>query len=110
MFINLNIDMNKLSEYYNGGIKPYWINDLEIGRSDSSGGTFFLENHEEIADIARDHRRTIEKRINSLYQSLPKQFQVFVSWSGPSFLTRSDGQPYKSLSTIDIHTYNVKIY
>ena len=79
MFINLIVDMTKLSEFHNGEIKPYWVEDLEIGRNDSSGGTFFLENHEDVQEIASTNRRNLEKRINDIYKSLPKEYQVFVT-------------------------------
>ena len=109
MFINLIVDMVKLSEYYNGKIKHYWVEDLEEGRNDSGGGTFFLENHEDIQEIAYTNRRNMEKRINDIYISLPKEFQVFVEWTGGAF-SHPDGKPYTTLSNIDIHTYYVKIF
>jgi hypothetical protein len=109
MFINLIVDMNKLSEYHNSPIKSYWVDDLIEGRYDSIGGAFYLINYDEIEDIARDNRKNLEKRINDIYKSLPKEFQVFITWEGGAF-TNSKGEHYATLSNIDIHTYYVKIF
>jgi len=110
MFINLIVDMNKLSKYYNGPIKHYWVDDLEQGRSDSGGGTFYLENHEDIEKISLKNRREIESFINDVYVLLPKQFQVFVEWSGGSFMLGPNDKPYTSVSSVDVHTYSLKIF
>jgi len=109
MFINLIVDMVKVSEYYNGEIKPYWVEDLEIGRNDTSCGTFYLKNHEEIQEVSYANRRNLEKRVNDIYKSLPKEYQVIVTWEGGAF-TNSKGEHYTTLSNIDIHTYYVKIF
>lgn len=109
MFINLIVDMVKLSEYYNEEIKDYWVEDLEKGRYDSSGGSFYLENYEDVYETARKNRRNIEKRINDIYKSLPKEFQVFITWTGGVFTTSSTDK-YTSLSSVDIHTYYLKIF
>lgn len=110
MFINLIVDMNKLSKYYNGPIKHYWVEDLEQGRGDSGGGTFYLENHEDIQEISFKNRRGIESFINDVYVLLPKQFQVFVEWSGGSFMFGPNDEPYTSVSSIDVHSYSLKIF
>ena len=110
MFIDLIIDMNKLSKYHNRPIKHYWVEELETGRLDYGNGLFFLEDYESLDDKTSQNRRFIESRINETYKMLPKEFQVWVTWSGPKYMTNPDGTNYQSVSTIDISNYFCKIF
>lgn len=110
MFINLIVDMTKFAKYYNSPIKSYWADDLIEGRYDSLGGAFYLENYYEIRDEAYEVKKKIEKRIQEMYNYLPKDFQVFVKWSGDSFIISDTEGYYKSVSNIDIHNCFVKIF
>jgi hypothetical protein len=110
MFINLIVDMTKFAKYYNSPIKSYWVDDLIEGRYDSIGGAFYLVNYDEIRDDAYETKRKLENRIKDIYVLLPKEFQVFVKWSGGSFLLRDDEEYYKSVSSLDIHSCFVKIF
>jgi hypothetical protein len=110
MFIDLIVDMEKLAKYYNSPIKSYWVDDLIEGRYDSIGGAFYLVNYDEIRDDAYAAKRKIESRIQEMYNFLPKDFQVFVKWSGGNFILGDNEEYYKSVSNIDIHTCFVKIF
>lgn len=110
MFINLIVDMNKLSKHFDRPIKRYWVEDLEAGRTDYGNGIFFLENSDELDGTSTQNRREIEKRINDSYQLLPKEFQVWVTWTSPAYMLNPDGSYYQSLSNIDISTYFCKIF
>ena len=110
MFINLIVDMNKLSEYFNSTIKSYWVEDLEEGKHDYSGGVYFLEDYATAEEIASQNRKQIGIRINESFKILPKEFQVWVTWTSPSYMLNPDGSYYQSLSHIDISTYFCKIF
>lgn len=110
MFIDLLVDMTKISNYFDRPIKTYWVEDLEVGRTDYNSGVFFLSDSADLDEIAVENRKWIEKRINETYKSLPKEFQVWVTWTAPSYMLNPDGSPYQSISTIDISTYFCKIY
>lgn len=110
MFINLIVDMNKLSKYFDRPIKSYWVEDLEVGRTDYNAGAYYLNDSDELDDIVVKQRKEIETRINDSYKLLPKEFQVWVNWTSPAYMLNADGSYYQSLSNIDVGTFFCKIF
>lgn len=110
MFIDLIVDMDILSKYFDRPIKHYWVEDLEVGRTDYGAGVFFLEDSNGLDEASSQNRREVEKRINDTYHLLPKEFQVWVTWTSPAYMLNPDGSYYQSLSNIDISTYFCKIF
>jgi hypothetical protein len=110
MFIDLIVDMTKLSEYFDKSIKYYWVEDLEVGRRDFGGGIYFLNDNDDVENVALQNKKIIESRIDESFKLLPKEFQVWITWTSPSYMLNADGSYYQSISTIDVSSYFCKIF
>jgi hypothetical protein len=110
MFIDLIVDMTKLSEYFDRPIKHYWVEDLVSGRTDYNCGVYYLSDSEDLDEVSIQNKKRIESRIDESFKLLPKEFQVWVTWTSPSYMLNADGSYYQSISTIDVSTYFCKIF
>jgi len=106
LYIDLYVDWNLISQYYNEPIRPYYVGypDMMLGKTSSLFSYLGSENvnRDEHFQTGYNHGVKIRNLFITLYQALPEEYQLYYTHHGGLGDT-------KSLCSLTVNDYlNIK--